>query len=239
MIEIQEQPLALSLKGVCAGYGASEILHNIDLEIVQGSSVAILGRNGVGKTTLMASLMGHTTLHSGTIQLFGCEIQQQPIYERARRGIGYVPQTRDIFPSLSVLENLTVAAKQGAWTLERIFAIFPGLAQRRSHLGGQLSGGEQQMLSIARALMGSPQLLLLDEPLEGLAPVIVKMLVEIIHTLMKEEGMTIILAEHSTKSALRICDHVVVLSRGQVVYRGLSCDLLRQPEQLAELLAIH
>ena len=166
-------PDALRLDGVRAGYGETVVLEDVGFTLPQRSSLAVLGRNGVGKTTLLATIMGHTTFHGGRIEYEGEAIDGLPAYARNRRGIGYVPQAREIFPSLTVHENLVVAERPGPWTLERVYDLLPRLAERRHHRGNQISGGEQQMLAIARALMGNPSLLLLDEPLEGLAPLIV------------------------------------------------------------------
>ena len=230
-------PIALRLEGIHAGYGELNILENIALEIPAKTSLAVLGRNGVGKTTLMSTIMGHATLHSGGIQLFGQSIERLPVYDRSRLGIAYVPQTRDIFPSLSVEENMLVAARPGRWPLERVYELFPRLAERRSNMGNQLSGGEQQMLAVGRALISDPKLLLLDEPLEGLAPVIVQMLMEVFKKLITQEDLTVILVEQSAKLALQVTNQVIVLNRGQVTFQGLSQDLLSQPEQLAKLIA--
>ena len=230
-------PIALRLEGIHAGYGELNILENIALEIPAKTSLAVLGRNGVGKTTLMSTIMGHATLHSGSIQLFGQSIERLPVYDRSRLGIAYVPQTRDICPSLSVEENMLVAARPGRWPLERVYELFPRLAERRSNMGNQLSGGEQQMLAVGRALISDPKLLLLDEPLEGLAPVIVQMLMEVFKKLITQEDLTVILVEQSAKLALQVTNQVIVLNRGQVTFQGLSQDLLSQPEQLAKLIA--
>jgi branched-chain amino acid transport system ATP-binding protein len=233
----KDHPIALQLNNIHAGYGELNILENIQLEIPAQSSLALLGRNGVGKTTLMSTIMGHATLHSGAITFFDKDITQLPVYERSRLGIGYVPQTRDIFPSLTVEENMLIAARPGKWPLERIYTLFPRLAERKNNMGNQLSGGEQQMLSLARALVSDPSLLLLDEPLEGLAPVIVQMLMEVIKKLIQEEELTVILVEQSAKLALQVTDRVVVLNRGQIIHQGDSPELLQQPELLAKLIS--
>lgn len=233
----RKDELALRLTGVYAGYGELNILENIDIEVPTQTSLAILGRNGVGKTTLMATMMGHATLHNGSIELFGKSIQNLPVYERSRLGIGYVPQTRDIFPSLTVEENMLIAARPGRWPLERVYELFPRLAERKSNMGNQLSGGEQQMLAVGRALICDPSLLLLDEPLEGLAPVIVQMLMDVIKKLIREENLTVILVEQSAKLALQVTDQVIVLNRGQVTHRGNSEDLLHDHEKLAQLIS--
>ena len=236
MSNAQDKPV-LRLTNIYSGYGELNILENISLDIPAKSSLALLGRNGVGKTTLMSTIMGHATLHQGRIEFLGKEIQHLPVYERSRLGIGYVPQTRDIFPSLTVEENMLIAARPGRWPLERIYELFPRLAERKTNMGNQLSGGEQQMLSVARALISNPSLLLLDEPLEGLAPVIVQMLMEVIKKLIQEEDLTVILVEQSAKLALQVTDNVVVLNRGQICHQGSSPDLLNQPELLAKLIS--
>ena len=229
--------IALRLKGVRAGYGELTILENVDLEIPANTSLAVLGRNGVGKTTLMSTIMGHTTFFSGSIELFGKSIEKMPVYERSKLGIAYVPQTRDIFPSLSVEENLTVAARPGKWPLERVYELFPRLAERRSNMGNQLSGGEQQMLALGRALISDPQVLLLDEPLEGLAPVIVQLIMQAIKQLIEKDNLTVILVEQSAKLALQVTNQVIVLNRGNITHRGESQELLANQELLAKLIA--
>jgi branched-chain amino acid transport system ATP-binding protein len=193
----------------------------------------------VGKTTLLATLMGHTQLHGGRIECRGQSIERLPVHERSRLGIGYVPQTRDIFPSLSIEENLQVAARKGRWPMERVYELFPRLAERRSHMGNQISGGEQQMLSIGRALMGDPAILLLDEPMEGLAPIIVEMLMQALTRLIREEALTVVLVEQSAKLALQVTEDVLVLSRGRIIHSGKSAELLAQPDRLAQLIVAH
>jgi branched-chain amino acid transport system ATP-binding protein len=227
---------ALKLTAVRAGYGATVVLEDVDLTLPERGSLAVLGRNGVGKTTLLATIMGHTALHSGNIEYRARPIARTPAYERSRMGIGYVPQTRDIFPSLNVEENLMVAARPGRWSLVRVYELFPRLAERRRHMGNQLSGGEQQMLSIGRALMGDPSLLLLDEPLEGLAPIIVESLLQAIQRLIRDEALTVILVEQSAKLALEITAEVLVLNRGRIVHRGPSAELTNDPARLAKLI---
>jgi branched-chain amino acid transport system ATP-binding protein len=228
----------LALKQVSAGYGETVVLEGVSLSIAEGATLALLGRNGVGKTTLLATIMGHTTMHGGTLELAGRNITRLPIHKRAITGFGYVPQEREIFPSLSVDENLTVAARPGRWTMTRIFDLFPGLAARRRNMGNQLSGGEQQMLAVGRALMGNPSLLLLDEPLEGLAPVIVDSLIAAFHRLRQEDGLAIILVEQHARLALEFAAQSVVLDRGKVVYDGPSKTLLDDPERLGELIGV-
>jgi branched-chain amino acid transport system ATP-binding protein len=226
---------ALSVSGLRAGYGETVILEDVAFELPARGSLAVLGRNGVGKTTLLATIMGHTTLHSGRI-VFGKEsIEQKAVYARSRAGIGYVPQEREIFPSLSVEENLTVARRPGRWTLERVYDLFPRLAERRHHRGNQISGGEQQMLSIGRALMGNPGVLLMDEPLEGLAPIIIENLLASLKRLLSEDALAIVLVEQHAKVALQVTQDALVLSRGRVIHRGPSAALLADPDRLASL----
>ncbi len=232
-------PLALRLQGVRAGYGETVVLEDISFDVPERGALALLGRNGVGKTTLLATLMGHTQLHGGRIECRGQSIERLPVHDRSRLGIGYVPQTRDIFPSLSIEENLQVAARKGRWPMERVYELFPRLAERRSHMGNQISGGEQQMLSIGRALMGDPAILLLDEPMEGLAPIIVEMLMQALIRLIREEALTVVLVEQSAKLALQVTEDVLVLSRGRIIHSGKSAELLAQPDRLAQLIVAH
>jgi branched-chain amino acid transport system ATP-binding protein len=228
-------PDALKLEKVSAGYGATVVLEDISLTLAEKGTLAVLGRNGVGKTTLLATIMGHTTFHSGRIEYRGQSIEKLAVYERSRLGIGYIPQTRDIFPSLTAEENLAVAGRPGRWSLARVYDLFPRLAERRSHMGNQLSGGEQQMLSMGRALMGDPALLLLDEPLEGLAPIIVDTLLKAIERLTREEALTVVLVEQSAKLALEVTQETMVLNRGRITFHGASAELLADPERLSSL----
>ncbi len=228
-------PDALKLERVRAGYGETVVLEDVGLTLAEKSSLAVLGRNGVGKTTLLATIMGHTTFHSGEMAFRGKPLTQLAAFERNRAGIGYVPQTRDVFPSLTVEENLTVAARPGRWTLERVYELFPRLAERRTHMGNQISGGEQQMCSIGRALMGNPSLLLMDEPLEGLAPIIVEALLKAMERLIRDEQLTVVLVEQSAKLVLQVTESALVLSRGRIVHHGPSAELLADPERLTSL----
>jgi branched-chain amino acid transport system ATP-binding protein len=228
----------LALEGVRAGYGRTVVLDGISLSLDGGSTLAVLGRNGVGKTTLVATIMGHTTLHGGAIRYRGQDLTVLPAYARSRTGIGLVPQEREIFPSLTVEENLTVAARGGRWTLARVYDFFPRLAERRRNRGNQLSGGEQQMLAIARALMGNPLLLLMDEPLEGLAPVIVDALLAGLDRLKREEDMALLLVEQHARLALEFAENVIVLDRGAVVHAGRCRELLDNPNALAHLVGV-
>ena len=225
----------LRLEGVHTYYGRGHILQGVDLDVPAGEIAAVLGRNGVGKTTLLATIMGHTSFHAGSIEYRGSEIRHLPVFERSRLGVGYVPQGRDIFPSLSLEENLLVAARPGRWTLERVYELLPRLAQRRRQMGNQLSGGEQQMLAIGRALMGNPSLVLLDEPLEGLAPLIVDALLKTLDRLIREDALTVMLVEQSAKLALEVTAQVVVLNRGRIMHHGPSAELLADPQRLTSL----
>ena len=227
---------ALRLAGVRAGYGATVVLEDIEFSLGEQGSLAVLGRNGVGKTTLLATIMGLTTFHAGRIEYAGQPIERRPVHERARLGIGYVPQTRDVFPSLSVEENLLVAARPGRWSAGRVYELFPRLAERRSHMGNQISGGEQQMLAMGRALMGDPALLLLDEPLEGLAPIIVDTLLAAIQRLTREESLTVGLVEQSARLALEMTSEALVLNRGRIAFKGPSDELLADPQRLGSLI---
>lgn len=215
----------LKLDNVSAGYGEMVVLENIDFALGSGESVSIVGRNGVGKSSLLATIMGLTSLQSGAITYDGNDISAMRVYNRAHSGIGYVPQEREVFPSLTVQENLDVAAQEGEWDLARVFDMFPRLAERRSNRGNQLSGGEQQMLAIGRALIGNPKLVLMDEPSEGLAPVIVEELEQSIAKLRDEANISIILVEQHIKFALSFSTRCIVMDRGQVVYDGESSAL--------------
>ena len=228
----------LLLDGVTAGYGDTVVLEDIALDLPPGETLAVLGRNGVGKTTLLATVMGHTRLLHGTIRFAGQEISALPAYRRARRGIGFVPQEREIFPSLTVEENLLVAAQPGRWSLARVYDFFPSLAERRRNHGNQLSGGEQQMLAIGRALMGNPTLLLMDEPLEGLAPVIVDALLGRLDRLKREDELALLLVEQHARLALQLAGNAIVLDRGAIVFAGTSRELLDDPQRLNSLTGV-
>lgn len=229
---------ALAWKNLSAGYGDTVVLENIELSLKPGESLSIIGRNGVGKTTLLATTMGHTTLRAGEILFDGENIAGLPIYQRALKGLGFVPQEREIFPSLSVRENLEIAARGGFWDEKRIFSLFPRLQERLSNMGNQLSGGEQQMLSIARALMTNPSVLLMDEPTEGLAPVLVETLAEAFGRLRDEGALTIVLVEQNSRVALAFSPRTVVMDRGRIVYDGPSQALQADPERLASLIGV-
>ena len=229
---------ALALRRVSAGYGETHVLEQIELALPEGESLSIIGRNGVGKTTLLETVMGHTTLHAGRIELHGRPIERAPAHLRARGGLGYVPQEREIFPSLSVRENLEICAREGHWSAARVFELFPNLQARLDNAGTQLSGGEQQMLAMARALMTNPSVLLMDEPTEGLAPVIVQALVRVLARLRAAGGLSIVLVEQNSRVALEFSERAVVLDRGRIVYDGPSQRLRADPEFLARLIAV-
>jgi len=216
----------LHLEKLWAGYGEAVVLEDIALTLNEGDSLSLLGRNGMGKTTLLSTLMGAASYRSGTMRFAGQDLSQVAPHARAHLGLGWVPQERDIFPSLSVEENLTVVATKGHWDLQKIYAMFPRLQERRANMGNQLSGGEQQMLAIGRALMLNPKLLLLDEPLEGLAPLIVQELLSIIQQLTEESGMAVILVEQHARQILPLTRQALVLERGKSVYQGAAQTLL-------------
>lgn len=228
----------LQVQGLSAGYGEAVVLNDVGFSLAAGETLALLGRNGTGKTTLINTLAGATRQHAGSITLDGVPLHRLASHARAAAGIGWVPQERNIFKSLSVLENLTAVARTGPWTVERVFDLFPRLAQRKSNMGNQLSGGEQQMLAVGRALVLNPKLLLLDEPLEGLAPIIVQELLQAIHRITREEGMSAIIVEQHPQAILAISHQTVVLDQGQVIHRGSATALLQQTELLDQLLGV-
>jgi len=228
---------ALVLKNVTAGYGETHVLESVDLALGEDESLSVIGRNGVGKSTLLETIMGHTTLHAGEIALGGRRVERAPAHERALAGLGYVPQEREIFPSLSVRENLELGARPGHWTAARVFELFPNLETRLDQPGTQLSGGEQQMLAIARALMTNPAVLLMDEPTEGLAPVIVQALALVLSRLRAAGGLSIVLVEQNSRVALEFSTRTVVMDKGRIVYDGSSERLRADPEYLASLIA--
>ena len=230
-------PDALALKGVTAGYGETHVLESVDLALGEGESLSVIGRNGVGKSTLLETIMGHTTLHAGEIALAGRRVEAAPVHSRALAGLGYVPQEREIFPSLSVRENLELCARPGHWTSDRVFELFPNLKTRLDAPGTQLSGGEQQMLAVARALMTNPSVLLMDEPTEGLAPVIVQALALVLSRLRAAGGLSILLVEQNSRVALEFSARTVVMDKGRIVYDGASERLRADPEYLASLVA--
>ena len=228
----------LRVEALRAGYGQAVVVQDVSLAVDAGGSLALLGRNGTGKTTLIDSLVGVTRRFSGRIVLDGVELTHLPPHRRAAAGIGWVPQERNIFRSLTAHENLAAVARPGKWTIERVYALFPRLAERRDLLGQQLSGGEQQMLAVGRALVTNPKLLLLDEPLEGLAPIIVEELLRSIARVVRDEGMSAIIVEQNPRMILPITQRAVVLDRGSVVHEGASAELMADRERLDRWLAV-
>ena len=228
----------LALDGVEAGYGETVVLEGISFTLPPGGTLAVLGRNGVGKTTLLATIMGHTLLRSGRISFAGRDVSTLPPYRRARLGIGLVPQEREIFPSLTVEENLLVAEQPGPWSIARIYDLFPALASRRKNRGNHLSGGEQQMLAIGRALIGNPLLLLMDEPLEGLAPLIVDMVLAGLARVRREDQLALLLVEQHASLALDFAEEAIVLDRGRIVFSGPSAELVAAPERIEALMGV-
>jgi branched-chain amino acid transport system ATP-binding protein len=228
----------LRLENLSAGYGDAVVLSGISLVLFEGDAVAVLGRNGMGKTTLMITLMGITQVHSGRIWFRGADITEMASHRRALGGLGWVPQERDIFPSLTVEENLTAVARPGLWTPSRVFELFPRLHARRRNFGNQLSGGEQQMLAIGRALALNPALLLLDEPLEGLAPIIVQELLPTIREMIRSTRMAVLLVEQHARQILPLTNRAIVLERGSVVHNGPSAALAADPALLEKWLGV-
>ena len=228
----------LAVEGLTAGYGDAVVLEDVALSLDEGDSLALLGRNGMGKTTLLVTLMGLTRMRSGTLRWRGGNLAALPTHQRSRSGIGWVPQERYMFASLTVEEHLTAVARPGPWNVARVYATFPRLEERRANFGNQLSGGEQQMLAIGRALMVNPALLLLDEPMEGLAPIIVQELMTVIRELVANGGMAVIIVEQHAKLALTLTRQAIVLERGRVVHRAASEALLNEPETLRRLIAV-
>ena len=228
----------LHVEQLSAGYGDAVVLHEVSLSLDEGQTLALLGRNGVGKTTFMDTLAGATRQHGGRITLDGVALHTLPSHARAAAGIGWVPQERNIFKSLTVDENLSAVARPGAWTPARVYDMFPRLAERKGNLGTQLSGGEQQMLAVARALVLNPKLLLLDEPLEGLAPIIVEELLRAIARITREEGLSAIIVEQHPQAILAISHRAVVLDHGSVVHAGPASELAGAPQLIDRLLGV-
>jgi branched-chain amino acid transport system ATP-binding protein len=218
-------PDLLRIEHLSAGYGEAVVLSDISLSLAEGRALALLGRNGTGKTTLINSIIGVTTYFSGVIAIDGADITRLRPDERAHAGIGWVPQERNIFKSLTVHENLTAVAQPGSWTTDKVYALFPRLDERRQNLGNQLSGGEQQMLAVARALVLNPRVMLLDEPLEGLAPIIVEELLRALRRIIRDEGMSAILVEQNPKKILSVTDDAIILERGAIVHAATSATL--------------
>jgi branched-chain amino acid transport system ATP-binding protein len=219
-------PELLTIERLTAGYGEAIVLNAVSLALPEGKSLALLGRNGMGKTTLINTIVGVTRFVGGSISLAGRAITGLRPDQRAHAGIGWVPQERNIFRSLTVEENLTAVARPGRWTVARIYELFPRLAERRRNLGNQLSGGEQQMLAVGRALILNPRVMLLDEPLEGLAPILVEELLAALVRVIRDEGMSAILVEQNAQKVLAVTDRAAIIERGSVVYEGASADLL-------------
>ncbi|WP_332696421.1 ABC transporter ATP-binding protein [Bosea sp. (in: a-proteobacteria)] len=228
----------LKVEALRAGYGAAQVLNGLSLALAEGEAIALLGRNGTGKTTLINSIVGVTTWHGGTIALEGRDITRAAPEQRARLGIGWVPQERNIFRSLTVEENLTAVARPGRWDLASAWRMFPRLKERRANLGNQLSGGEQQMLAVARALMLNPRVLLLDEPLEGLAPIIVDELLAALRRIVRDEGTAAIIVEQKARKVLAVTDRAIVLDRGSIVHQGASAALAEDDHLLEAHLGV-
>jgi branched-chain amino acid transport system ATP-binding protein len=228
----------LEVEALRAGYGEAVVLNDIAFSLGEGRTLALLGRNGTGKTTLINTLAGATRQHAGSITLGGIPLHKLASHERAAAGIGWVPQERNIFKSLTVHENLTAVARAGRWTPQRVYEMFPRLAERKGNLGTQLSGGEQQMLAMGRALVVNPKLLLLDEPLEGLAPIIVTELLRAIARITREEGLSAIIVEQHPQAILAISDNAIVLDHGTVVHADTAAALRSAPELLDRLLGV-
>ena len=228
----------LTIDNLRAGYGAATVLADVSLTLPEGASLAVLGRNGMGKTTLLASIVGLTRRFGGVLRLGGADITRLKPEQRAAAGIGWVPQERNIFRSLTVEENLTAVARPGRWDVPGVYALFPNLRERRRNLGNQLSGGEQQMLAIARALVLNPRLLLLDEPTEGLAPIIVEQLLAVLRRLVRDEGMSALIVEQHAQKVLGITDQAIILERGSVVHAGASAELQADAALLERYLGV-
>ena len=229
----------LRLESVSAGYGDARVLHGVTLSVEEGRALALLGRNGVGKTTLIGTVVGQTRLFAGSIRFAGRDVTRMASHRRALLGLGWVPQERNIFRSLTVEENLTAVARPGGpWDLGRVYALFPRLRERRGNRGNQLSGGEQQMLAVGRALVTNPRLLLLDEPLEGLAPVIVEELLAILRRVIRDEGASAVIVEQNAPKILGITDSAVILERGTIAHAGASSELRADPRTLDRYLGV-
>jgi branched-chain amino acid transport system ATP-binding protein len=231
-------PDVLRIERLTAGYGEAIVLHELSLSLPHGQSLALLGRNGMGKTTLINSIVGVTTYFAGRISLLDRDLTELRPDQRAHAGIGWVPQERNIFKSLTVEENLTAIARAGAWTLERIYQLFPRLAERRRNLGNQLSGGEQQMLAVGRALVLNPRLILLDEPLEGLAPILVEELLAALQRIIREEGTSAILVEQNAQKVLAVTDRAAIIERGLLVHESPSRELAANRAVLESYLGV-
>jgi branched-chain amino acid transport system ATP-binding protein len=229
---------ALEIRNLHGGWGATTIVENVSLSLAVGETVSVIGRNGVGKSTLLELIVGRAQRHAGEIRLDTVDISQERTFQRSDCGLGYVPQEREVFPSLTVRENLRVAARPGPWNEERLFGVFPGLAARSNSLGWQLSGGEQQMLSIARALMGNPKVLLMDEPTEGLAPVVLEQLVAAIRGVIASSELACLLVEQRIDVVLELSSRCLIMDRGRVIHEASSAVLRENPDQLARLIGL-
>jgi branched-chain amino acid transport system ATP-binding protein len=228
----------LELRNLTGGWAGTTVIENLDLKLAPGDTTAIIGRNGVGKSTLLELVVGRAERQTGQILLGDADLSARPGFRRAVAGIGYVPQEREVFPSLTVAENLSVAKRPGIWTEERVYELFPGLAHRRKNLGWQLSGGEQQMLSVARALIGNPKILLMDEPTEGLAPVVVEKLVESLRAVVGDGSLSVLLVEQSIDVALDLSTRCLIMDRGRIVHDGPSANLREDPDTIARLMGL-
>ena len=228
----------LAVEHLSAGYGGAAVLHDVSLTLAQGQSLAVLGRNGMGKTTLLNSLIGVTRGFGGAVRLGGRDISRMSPEARAAAGMGWVPQERNIFRSLTVEENLTAVARPGAWNVGRVYAVFPRLRERRRNLGDQLSGGEQQMLAIGRALVLNPRLLLLDEPTEGLAPIIVDELLAVLRRIMRDDGLSALVVEQHAQKILGVTDEAVILEGGRIVHAAPSAALRADTAVLERFLGV-
>lgn len=234
----ERPPHLLELRQVCAGYGAARVLHDLQLHVARGETLVVIGRNGVGKSTLIETVVGLTSHQAGEIWLNGRRIDALPAHARNALGVGWVPQEREVFRTLTVEENLRVVARAGAWTMPKVLELFPRLGERLRNLGGQLSGGEQQMLAMARALMTNPQLLLLDEPVEGLAPLVVQEMFRAIERMRDSGDMSIVLVEQKWDLALAHSDRCVVIDHGSVVHESASEALLANQPLIERLLGV-
>ncbi len=235
---LEQQPVLLDLRDIRAGYGEAIVLERLSLSLAEGRSLAVLGRNGTGKTTFLNTIIGVTRQTGGRIAFMGRDVTALRPEQRARAGIGWVPQERNIFKSLTVDENLTAVLQPGPWSPERAYAMFPRLAERRRNLGSQLSGGEQQMLAIARALMVNPKLLLLDEPTEGLAPIVVEELLATLSRLVRDEGLSTIIVEQHARKILGLTEQAIILERGGIAWSGLSRALIESPDVIEQHLGV-
>ncbi len=227
----------LEVRDLHAGWGKTVVVQGVSISANFGECLSVIGRNGVGKTTLFEAIMGRANTHGGSVILDGNDITQVDTYRKARAGLGYVPQNREVFKSLTVIEHLEVGRRTGPWDAAAVFKVFPGLADRRQSLGAVLSGGEQQMLAIGRALVGNPRVLLLDEPTEGLSPLIVESLVQSIREIL-QHGMAVLLVEQHLEVAMALSDKCVVMDRGQTVYSGSADDLKQRRSEVEMLIGV-